>query len=96
MRIFYRLFARLTGTVAGRVGKGLFKGLWSRIDEGEPPPPTKLDASLGKVLLGAALEAATMAAVAALSERLTASAFHYLFGVSLEPKDGDEERDEKR
>ena len=73
MRILYKLFARITGTFAARIGKSAFKSLWSRIDDEDPPKPTRLDASLSKVVAGAALEAATMAAVAAVVERATAS-----------------------
>jgi hypothetical protein len=87
MRLLYRLFALLTGVIASRLGRSVFKDLWSRIDDGEPPAPTNLDASLRKVVLAATLEAATMAGVGAVSERITASAFHHLFGVSVAPKD---------
>jgi Protein of unknown function (DUF4235) len=86
MRIIYRLFARITGGFAARIGKIVFKSLWERIDHEDPPAATSLDASLSKVLVGATLEAATMAAVAAVVERLTASTFSYLFGVSLDSK----------
>ena len=86
MRIFYRLFARVTGGFAARIGKIVFKSFWEKIDHEDPPPATSLDASLPKVLLGATLEAATMAAVGAVVERLTAATFSYLFGVSFDPK----------
>jgi hypothetical protein len=86
MRFFYRVFARITGGFAARIGMLVFKSLWSRIDHEDPPRPTALDASLVKVVAGAALEAATMAGVAAVVERATASAFSYLFGAQLEPK----------
>ena len=86
MRIFYKLFARITGGFAARIGKILFDSLWERIDHEDPPKATSLEASLSKVLVGATLEAATMAAVAAVVERLTASTFSYLFGVSFDPK----------
>jgi hypothetical protein len=87
MRLFYKVFARVTGGFAARIGKSVFKSVWSRIDEaGDPPKPTRLDASLSKVVLGAALEATTMAVTAAIVERATASTFSYLFGVSPEPE----------
>jgi hypothetical protein len=85
MRIFYKLFSKITGTFAGRLGKSAFKSTWSRIDEKDPPKPTQLDASLSKVVAGAVLEAATMAAITAIVERATASTFSYLFGISPEP-----------
>jgi hypothetical protein len=91
MRIVYKLLAKITGGVAARFGKSLFTSLWSRIDEREPPKPTNLDESLPKVVAGATLEAATMAAVGAVVERATASAFRYLFGVSPEPKQKDKQ-----
>jgi hypothetical protein len=84
MRIFYKLFARITATFAARIGKSAFKSAWSRIDKEDPPKPTRLDASLSKVVAGAALEAATMATIAAVVERATASTFKYLFGISPE------------
>lgn len=86
MRFVYKVFAKITGGVAAKLGQRLFKSLWSRIDEHDPPKPERLDASFAKVLLGATLEAATMAAVAAVVERATASTFQHLFGVSVEPK----------
>jgi hypothetical protein len=89
MRFVYKVFAKITGGIAARIGKSVFGSLWSRIDEGEPPKPTSLDESLSKVVAGAVLEAATMAAVAAVVERGTAAAFSYLFGVSPEPKKKD-------
>jgi hypothetical protein len=85
VRIFYKLFAKITGTFAARIGKSAFDSVWSRIDDEAPPKPTRLDASLSKVVAGAALEAATMAVTAAIVERATASVFSYLFGISPEP-----------
>lgn len=86
MRFVYKLFSKISAVLAARLGKGLFKSLWSRVDQEDPPSPGRLDASFGKVIAGATLEAATMAAVGALVERATASTFNYLFGVAPEPK----------
>ena len=93
MRLFYKLFAKITGGIAARIGQAVFKGVWSRIDERDPPKATTLDASLPKVVVGATLEAATMAATAAVVERATASTFSYLFGISPEP---DKKREKQR
>lgn len=82
MRILYKVFSKMTGSIAARLGKGVFKGIWARIDEREPPPPTALDASLPKVVGAATLEAATMAGVGALVERASAQAFKHLTGFS--------------
>lgn len=86
MRLFYKLFSRITGGFASRIGKLAFQSTWSRIDHQEPPKATNLEASFAKVVIGATLEAAVMAGVAAVVERATASTFSYLFGVSPEPK----------
>jgi hypothetical protein len=80
MRIFYKPFAILAGVVGARLGRSVFKSLWSRLDTSEPPAPTAPDASLPKVVGAAALEAATMAGVAAAVDRASARAFHYLTG----------------
>jgi hypothetical protein len=67
--------------IGARLGRTLFKSLWARIDEAEPPPPTAPDASLGKVVGAAALEAATLAASRAAVTRASAKSFHHLFGI---------------
>jgi hypothetical protein len=95
MRIVYKLFAKITGGLAARLGRSLFRSLWSRVEEGEPPKPTNLDESLPKVVAGATLEAATMAAVAVVVERATAAAFSYLFGVSPEPAKKEKQKDKQ-
>lgn len=67
--------------IAARLGNGVFRSLWSRIDDREPPEPAAPEASLPKVVGASALEAATLAAFAALADRAAASAFHRVFGV---------------
>jgi hypothetical protein len=81
MKLLYKPFALITGLIAARIGRAVFKGLWSRVDERDPPDPTAPDASLTKVVSAAALEAATMASVAAAADRAAAEAFHHLTGV---------------
>jgi hypothetical protein len=81
MRILYKLVSSVTAKVAARLGKSVFRGLWSRIDTADPPAATTAEASLPKVVGAAALEAATMASVAAAVNRVTANAFRHLFGV---------------
>jgi len=86
MKLLYKPFALIAGVIAGRVGKSVFRSLWSRFDRAEPPAPTEPDASMPKVVGAAALEAATMAGVAAAVNRVAASTFHHLFGVWPESK----------
>ncbi len=81
MKILYKPFGLIAGFIAARIAKSVFKSLWSRIDQGEPPAPTAADASLPKVVGAAALEAATMAGVAAAVDRASALVFHYLIGI---------------
>jgi Protein of unknown function (DUF4235) len=81
MKILYKPFALIAGLIAAKLGKSVFKTLWSKIDQDEPPAPTAADASLPKVVGAAALKGATMAGVAAAVSRATARAFHYLVGV---------------
>ncbi len=81
MKILYKPFALIAGVIASRIAQSVFKALWSRIDDGDPPAPTAIDASLPKVVGAAALEAATMAGVSAAVDRASARVFHYLVGV---------------
>ena len=81
MKLLYKPFGLIAALIAARIGRDLFKSMWSRIDEAEPPKPTTADASMGKVVGAAALEAATMAGVAAAVGRASARTFHYLTGI---------------
>ncbi len=81
MRILYKPFAIIAGVIGAKLGHNVFQALWSRVDQGEPPKPRTEDASLPKVGGAAALEAATMAGVAAAVDRASARVFHYLTGI---------------
>ena len=81
MKILYKPFALVASLIAGRLGKGIFRALWAKVDQADPPEATAPQANLGKVVGAAALEAATMASVAALADRAAARTFEYLTGV---------------
>jgi len=81
MKLLFKLVSMVTGKVAARLGKTVFRGVWSKIDTADPPEATTGEASMPKVVGAAALEAATMAGVAAAVNRFIAVGFHYLFGV---------------
>jgi len=81
MKILYKPFGLIAGLIAARLGKSIFQGMWSKLDDTEPPAPTAPNASLSKVVGAAALKAATMASVAAAVDHASARAFHYLTGV---------------
>jgi hypothetical protein len=81
MKLLFKPFSIIAGIVAARIGKAIFRGLWSRFDSSEPPSPTAPDTSSVKVVGAAALEAATMATVAAAADRAAARIFYRLTGM---------------
>jgi Protein of unknown function (DUF4235) len=93
MKILYKPFAIIAGLIGARVAKIIFRGLWSRVDDTEPPKPTTAGASFGKVVGAAAMEAATMAAVGAAVDRAGARTFQHLTGIW--PGDKPEPKEDK-
>jgi Protein of unknown function (DUF4235) len=81
VKLLYKPFAIVAKSVAARLGKASFEALWAKLGDSEKPPsPTQGRVPLAKVATSAALEAATMAAVGATVDQVTARWFHYLFG----------------
>ncbi len=80
MKILYKPFAIIAGVIAAKVGQSIFKAVWSKIDEAEPPAGTTREATVGKVVGAAALEAATLAGTKAVVDRASARSFEYLTG----------------
>jgi len=80
MKLLYKPFALITSLIAARLGHSVFKQIWSQIDDEQPPKPTTVDAKVPKVIAAAALEAATLAGVAAVVDRAGARTFEYLTG----------------
>lgn len=81
VKLLYKPFALIGGIIAARLGRSVFRNVWARLDSAEPPAPTTEEASLPKVVGAAALEAATMAGVAAAIDRLSRRAFQFLTGL---------------
>jgi hypothetical protein len=81
MRLLFKPFALIASAIAARMGRAIFRSMWSRIDTADPPEPTAPGKSLSKVIGAAALEAATMATMAAAADRAAARTFYYLTGV---------------
>jgi Protein of unknown function (DUF4235) len=81
MKVLYKPFGIVAGVIGARLGRSAFKAVWGRFDDADPPDPTIEEASLPKVVAAAALEAATMAAIAAAVDRGSARAFHHLTGI---------------
>lgn len=78
--MLYKPFALIAGVIGAKIGHQLFRVLWSKLDRDDPPEPTRRDASTGKIVAAAALEAATLQGTKAVTTRATARSFHYLTG----------------
>lgn len=92
MKFFYMPFAVIAGVIGQRAGRKAFRAVWSRVggETEEPPSPKAGRLSLVRVAGSAALEAATIAGIAAAVQQLTARVFHHLFGAWPEqPKEPD-------
>ncbi len=81
MKILYKPLAIIAGVIAAKVGQSIFRALWSKLDDAEPPAGTTREAPVRKVVGAAALEAATLAGAKAVADRASARSFHYLTGV---------------
>ena len=80
-RLAYLPFSLAAGMIGSLVGRRAFRAVWERIaDQAGPPSPSAPELPLGRVALAAALEAATLAACAAVARQLAARVFHRLFG----------------
>jgi hypothetical protein len=90
MKLLYKPFGIIAGLIGARIATTIFKAVWARIDEQQPPKPTTEDASFPKVVGAAALEAATMASIGALVDRAGARVFHHLTGIWPGEKQADE------
>jgi hypothetical protein len=86
LKLLYRPFGIIAGQIAARVGKKTFQALWARIDDAPAPASTTEGASVGKVVGARALEAATMAGVAAAVDRAFLRLFQHLTGLWAGPK----------
>ncbi len=80
LKIIYTPFALIFGLIAAKVGRSIFRAIWSKIDEAEPPHGTTRQAPVAKVVGAAALEAGTLAGSKAVADRASARSFHYLTG----------------
>jgi hypothetical protein len=81
MKFLYTPFRIIAAIIGAKLGHMAFKGLWSKIDDDDPPGPTNVEASWGKVVAAKALEAATVAGVAAAVDRASVRSFHHFTGI---------------
>jgi hypothetical protein len=81
MKLLYKPFAIIAGLIAAKLGRSVFQGVWAKIDDAAPPTAATEGASLPKVVGAQALQAATMAGVAAAVDRSFARFFRHLTGI---------------
>lgn len=80
MRLLYKPFGIAAGIIGARAGKQAFTTIWSRVSETPKPSPGEPDAGFAQVVVSAAIEGATLAAVGAAVNLLAARAFHHFIG----------------
>ncbi len=81
MKLFYKPFAIFAHQIAARIGRAAFATIWEKVGSGAAPPaPTAGRVGLPRLAVATALEAATMAATAAVADQLAARVFHHLLG----------------
>jgi hypothetical protein len=81
MKFVYKPFALVARSVGTRLGKSAFDAVWAQVGDTEHPPhPRAGRVHLARAAGVAALEAATMGAVGAAIDQLSARAFHRLVG----------------
>ncbi len=79
-RLLFIPIGALSGVLAGLIGRKLFQGVWSAIDDREPPDPQQRDVSWPKLAVALALEGAIFRAVRGLVDHGSRRAFSDLTG----------------
>jgi hypothetical protein len=80
VRLLYKPFGIAAGILGARAGKQAFRAIWSGVSETPKPSPGEPNAGFAQVVVSAAIEGATLAAVGAAVNLLAARAFHHLIG----------------
>jgi hypothetical protein len=80
VKLLFAPIGIIGGLAAGFVGKKVFEQAWSIVDDEDPPKPDEREATVGKLVLAAALEGAVFRAVRALFDHGTRSAFASVTG----------------
>jgi hypothetical protein len=86
-RILFTPFSILGSLIAGLVARKAFDGIWSAIDDEEPPEAGEEREPLARVLLATILQAAVFAGTRALFDRQARRAFRGLTGSWPGPKE---------
>jgi hypothetical protein len=85
-RILFAPFSIAGSLIAGLVARKAFEGLWSAIDDEEPPEAGEEREPLVRVLLAAVLQAAVFAGARALFDRQARRVYRRLTGTWPGPK----------
>jgi hypothetical protein len=80
IKILFIPFSVLGGILAGVVGKKTFEGLWSAIEDEEPPDPKYREIAWQKLVAALLLEGAIFRAVRGLADHGSRRAFRRLTG----------------
>jgi hypothetical protein len=80
VKLLFIPFSVIGGLIAGFLGKKVFEGLWSVIDNEEPPEAEHREVSFAKVLVAAALEGAVFKATRAAMDHQSRRAFAGITG----------------
>lgn len=80
LKILFLPVGALGGLLAGMLGKKVFRGLWSAIDEHEPPEPQRRDVTWPKLAAALLLEGAIFRAVRGLVDHGSRRLFSELTG----------------
>lgn len=86
-RILFAPFSIVGSLLAGLAARRAFEGVWSLIDDEEPPEAGEEQAGWGKVVAAAVLQASVFAAARAIFDRQARRAFRGLTGSWPGPKD---------
>jgi len=79
-RVLFAPFSIIGSLIAGFVARKAFDGIWSAIDDEEPPEAGEEQESLARVLLATILQAAVFAGTRALFDRQARRMFRGLTG----------------
>jgi Protein of unknown function (DUF4235) len=86
VKLLYKPFGIIFGLIAGFLSKRLFRSLWSKVDDREPPQATTEETTWSKMLGATALQALTFSLTRAAVDRFGAKGFRYLTGIWPGPK----------
>jgi hypothetical protein len=81
MKLLYKPFSIVSGLVGARIGRRVFETLWGGMSDSPKPSASDPDTGLVTLAASSALEAAILAASAAVFDLLSARLFRYMFGV---------------